>query len=184
MNLQSYRILAVTGALAAVACNGPGGVTTPDVGPGEPTAGIESAMFAASVHEGELPPALVPVLDAERLAVDFYEAVVLQLEVGRPFSKVAQAEVKHVDSLEKLYTKRSLPLPDPPDSGDVVARVATYTSLSQACADAADHERLMDGQYEGLLQGELPDDVAKVLGRLKTATSEGHLPAFEMCAGA
>jgi rubrerythrin len=183
MSLQKpFRVVIVTGALAAVACGGSSGITTSDPGLDEATLAVESGMFTASAHEGELPDELLAVLNCEHTAAVFYQRVIDELEAGKPFIKVVEAEKKHRDSLMKLYTKR---VPDPPGLEGACGTFAEplLNDIPTACADAVELEDEIAAAYEVVqeLDPAPPSDVLRVLENLEK-TTDRHKAAFENCA--
>lgn len=178
---KPFRVVTVTGALAAVACGGSSGITTSDPGLDEAPLAVESGMFTASAHEGELPAELVDVLNCERFAAASYRTAMDSLGEVKPFVNVYKAESeKHISRLERLYSDRGLPLPLALQVCEPIEPLA-LTDLRTACADARSLEAAMIGRYADLLSSALPKDVETVLDHFRSA-SDKHRRAFARCA--
>lgn len=113
----------------------------------------------------------------ERRAEQSYER--LADEVGPlPFRHLEEAEDRHATMLERLLAAHGHPTPEPRASASAPAAA----SRAEACALGAKSERDNIALYDGLLARDLPADVRCVFERLRAASRDRHLPAFERCA--
>ena len=142
---------------------------------------VESAtadLEEPAMPEGEvLGEALTTVLQAELLMQATYDQVLADLGDMNPFSNIADAEGRHVGSIETLFTTRGLPLPTM-SGGDLT----TFDTRLAACAAAVDMEQATVAMYDVLLSGQWPNDVLTVFANLRLASLQQHLPAFQKCA--
>lgn len=97
-----------------------------------------------------------------------------------PFANVVHAEVRHSESIARVYTNHEMAVPSDPWHRDNVPR---FPSVPEACAAAAVEEEKNVAMYDELLRMELPEDVERVFTTNRRAYLEAHLPAFRVCAG-
>lgn len=96
-----------------------------------------------------------------------------------PFALIEQAEARHVEALQMLFTRRQMA---PPASAWAPGSFAAFDSLPLACAAGVVAEREDATFYAPhLLRTDLPQDVRNVFTNLQKASLENHLPAFERC---
>ena len=96
-----------------------------------------------------------------------------------PFANIIQAERQHAASLEALYARYGLDLPDNPHSAE---SADGFASVGAACAVGVDAEIANAALYDAVLDQPMPDDVRQVLTANRDASLLHHLPAFERCA--
>ena len=97
----------------------------------------------------------------------------------QPFALIAQAEARHVEALQMLFTRRQLA---PPASAWTPSSFPPFPSVPLACAAGVVAEREDANFYTPYLQRpDLPQDVRNVFTNLQAASLENHLPAFELC---
>jgi hypothetical protein len=96
-----------------------------------------------------------------------------------PFTLIAQAEARHVEALQRLFTRRERVAPA---SAWAPSSFAPFTSVALACAAGVVAEREDAAFYAPYLRrADLPLDVRNVFTNLQAASLENHLPAFERC---
>ena len=96
-----------------------------------------------------------------------------------PFALIAEAETRHVEALQALFTRRDLA---PPASAWAPSSFAPFASLPLACAAGVVAETEDAAFYTPYLQRtDIPQDVRNVFTNLQRASLENHLPAFERC---
>jgi len=96
-----------------------------------------------------------------------------------PFALIVEAEARHVEALQMLFTRRQLA---PPASIWQVSSFKTFASVPLACAAGVLAEQEDAAFYTPYLQRtDLPQDVRNVFTNLQRASLENHLPAFERC---
>lgn len=123
-----------------------------------------------------LEEALAEALEDEYRARATYRAVIDAFGEVRPFVNIVESEERHIQALRRLCERYDVAVPPDPWP----SRVATPVSLEAACAAAVEAERENGALYERLLEAAagLPD-VEETFRRLRSASQENHLPAFE-----
>lgn len=123
-----------------------------------------------------LAEALTAALDDEYRARATYRAVLDAYGDVRPFSNIVQSEERHIDALRRLCERYDVEMPPDP----YASRTPAPESLEAACEAAVRAERENGALYQRLIEaaGERAD-VAEVFRRLRAASQENHLPAFE-----
>ncbi|MEE4299877.1 MAG: hypothetical protein V2J24_10590 [Pseudomonadales bacterium] len=121
--------------------------------------------------------ALEEALDDEHKAWATYDQVIRDFGPVRPFVNIRDAEARHIGALERLHERFGMPIPTNPWPG----RVKRYESLLAACADGVAGEIENAALYDRLLAAVRHEDVRQVLGNLRAASQERHLPAFRRC---
>lgn len=119
-------------------------------------------------------------LQDEYRAESIYKQVLEQQGDVLPFAHIVNAEQRHSAALERVYSRRGLVAPD--NGWRDLEQELPGDSLQEACQVAVEAERDNVELYHELLGRDLPADVVEVFERLRTASLERHLPAFERCA--
>lgn len=123
-----------------------------------------------------LEEALHEAFDDEYRARATYRAVLSRWGDVRPFVHVVESEERHIRALESLCERHGLAIPADPWP----ARVSPPESLEAACEAAVEAERENEALYRRLLEAAGGRaDVEAVFRRLRDASRESHLPAFE-----
>lgn len=123
-----------------------------------------------------LEEALRAALDDEYRARAGYRAVLAVYGDVRPFVNVVESEERHIGALRVLFEREGLEVPPDPWAG----RVPAPASLEAACQAAVDAERENAALYERLLAAARGrPDAEETFRRLRAASQENHLPAFE-----
>jgi hypothetical protein len=123
-----------------------------------------------------LEEALTAALDDEYRARATYRAVLRAYGEVRPFANIVQSEERHIEALERLCKRYDVKVPPDP----YASRIPAPESLEAACEAAAAAERENGALYERLIAAAgQRADVAEVFRRLRAASQENHLPAFE-----
>ena len=135
-------------------------------------------FHAAAALDESTVEALTSALDDERHAIALYRAVLERHAGARPFSNIVQAEVRHANHLLELFERHGIEAPaDPWES----ATIEAPETLVAACELAIGFERENAALYDRILPHVTEPDVREVLDRLRLASLERHLPAFERC---
>jgi len=121
--------------------------------------------------------ALKEALDDEYKARATYRRVIEVFGPVRPFINIVDAETRHAEALIRLFQKYDLPIPD----DDWAARVQLPNSIAEACKEAVQGELENAEMYDRLLAVVKEPDIRTVLTRLRQASQENHLPAFQRC---
>lgn len=117
-------------------------------------------------------------LDDEYHAWAIYDQVVADFGAVAPFSRIREAEARHIAALLSLFDRYGLQAPGNPWPG----RVKRFGSLQEACEAAVQAEIANAALYERLLAGTDRTDILAVLRKLQAASQERHLGAFQRCA--
>jgi len=124
--------------------------------------------------------ALQAALDDEYRARATYRAVLDAFGEVRPFINIVESEERHIQALKRQCEKHEISVPSDKWAGHVSAP----QSLEQACQDAVKAERENASLYEKLIEAAIGyPDVQETFRRLRAASQERHLPAFERAAG-
>ena len=150
-------------------------------------AAIGLAIVGAGVADARTPPLPDSVIEAmnealadERRALATYEVILDRFGDVRPFVNIARAEQWHIDMLLPLYERYGVT----PPADDTAVAESVYTEdmlgLCQIGVQAEiDNVRLYD---ERLLPAVAAyPDISAVMQRLRDASQENHLPAFQRC---
>jgi hypothetical protein len=132
--------------------------------------GAEGAQVAT---EYTLEDMLEYAIEDEYLAYAEYALIIDELEAGRPFTNIINAEASHIAELEALYAAYGLAVP----SIDPSEYVVLPDSIEAALAAGVEAEIANIAMYEVFLEQDLSEDVSVVFEALKAA-SESHLAAF------
>lgn len=117
-------------------------------------------------------------LDDEYRSWATYNQVIADFGEIQPFSNIREAEARHIEALQTLFTQYRLPVPENSWSG----KVERYNNLQAACEAAVAAEIANGEMYDRLLLATRRPDIIAVLRNLQEASRERHLPAFQRCA--
>ena len=118
---------------------------------------------------------LALAIEDEYHARSMYAAVIAEFGDVRPFSRIIQAEQRHIDALARLYVKYGLEVPADP----FVEETYEFADLLAAGQAALDAEIANAELYDELFDGVSDPDVIAVFENLQWASSDRHLPALE-----
>jgi hypothetical protein len=121
--------------------------------------------------------ALSEALDDEYRAWAIYDQVIRDFGAVRPFINIRDAEARHIAALIALFECYGLRVPENTWPG----RVPRYATLTEACAAGVIGEAENGQLYERLLSSTSRPDILSVLRRLREASQQRHLPAFQRC---
>lgn len=126
----------------------------------------------------DLAEALVAALQDEYKARATYRKVIAAHGEVRPFVNIVEAEERHVQALVRAFERHGLSVP----RDTWPTRVTTPATLRQACAAAVATERENASLYDRLIEAVADHpDVRETFNRLRSASRDRHLPAFERC---
>jgi hypothetical protein len=119
-------------------------------------------------------------LQEEYKAHYLYASVLEDFPGAMPFTAIAASELRHVEALQMLFTRRQMA---PPASVWTTESFDPLAPIQAACAAGVAAE-IADAAFydEYLPRTDLPQDVRNVFTNLKAASLDNHLPAFEACA--
>jgi hypothetical protein len=117
-------------------------------------------------------------LDDEYRAWATYDQVIRDLGQVLPFTRIREAEGRHIEALHKLFARYGLPAP----KNLWLGRASRYPSLPEACAAGVAAEIANGAIYDRLLAATEREDILRVFRNLRDASQQRHLPAFQRCA--
>lgn len=135
---------------------------------------LTGAKAATEKREYSLEEMLQYALEDELKAHAEYVGIMDKFSVSKPFSNIAEAEIRHKDALITLYETRDLSIPN----FDAMEGLELPNSLSEAYDIGVEAEIENIAMYEQFLEQELDPDVRRVFTALKEG-SEKHLQAFK-----
>ncbi len=124
--------------------------------------------------------ALRATLEDELTARAFYDAVLKKHGKVVPFSNIIRAEERHASMLRALMERHKV------DSSGVVARALppVPATVAECCRLSAQLERDNVALYDRFMKDASAPDIKAAFERLRSASLNNHLPAFERFAGA
>jgi len=127
--------------------------------------------------DAETIEALREALDDEYKSRATYRKVIEAFGPVRPFVNIVEAEKRHVEALLALFARFAAEAPE--DTWP--ERVTAPSTLSEACRAGVQAEIENEAMYERLLARITDPGVRTVMQRLRRASQERHLPAFQRC---
>jgi rubrerythrin len=121
--------------------------------------------------------ALDEALDDEYKARATYAAVIERFGDVRPFTNIIESEGRHIAALLGIYRQYEI---EPP-ADRWAGRVEAPASVEEACRQGVAAERDNDAMYARLVEHVDEPEIRAVMSRLREASRERHLPAFERC---
>lgn len=121
--------------------------------------------------------ALKEALADEYQARAFYQAVLDKFGQVRPFSNIVRAENTHASLVEELLVKYGIPIPEDTYQGKMEAP----ETLLAACEAGIESEIANRNLYDHWLSKVEEADVRAVFMKLRNASQNNHLPAFQRC---
>lgn len=116
--------------------------------------------------------------DGEYAAAASYRAVLDEYGQVEPYATIYEAELRHIDALIRQLQRLGEPVPANPYTGKIKAPV----DLGTAAEAWAEGEILNVELYDDLIAKTDNENLLKVLGNLRKASLESHLPSFELAA--
>lgn len=120
--------------------------------------------------------ALMAALDDERHAEATYSALMERFGRVRPFVNIVDAEEQHQQELLVLLERYGVPVPPRPSY-----TIAVPSTFRGACAVGVETEKENIAMYERFLAFVREPDIRQTFARLRDASRNHHLPAFERC---
>ena len=149
--------------------------------------GLTAASLGGGVAHARTGPLPAEVVDAlnealadERKAKATYEAILDRFGDVRPFSNIVHAEQRHIDALLPLYARYGVTVPE--DTTELPDSVYTEDMLG-LCRIGVQAEIENVRLYDEQLLPAVADypDISAVMQRLRDASQDNHLPAFQRC---
>ena len=116
--------------------------------------------------------------DGEYAAAASYQAVLDKYGLVEPYNTIYEAELRHIDALVRQLERLGEPVPANPYLGTIDAP----ESLEIAARAWAEGEIYNVELYDRLIQATDNEQLLRVLGNLRRASLESHLPLFELAA--
>jgi hypothetical protein len=116
--------------------------------------------------------------DGEYAAAASYLAVLDKYGSVEPYQTIYQAELRHIDALIRQLERLGELVPENPYLGQITAP----DDLVAAAEAWAIGEVLNVELYDQLISRTESESLLKVLGNLRSASLDSHLPAFELAA--
>ena len=131
----------------------------------------------------EAQAALGSALQDERHAEAFYAAVIAKFGDARPFSHIIEAEQQHEAMLIDLYATYGVAVPENGYASGALLSPAAPDTLLDACKIGVEAEIANRDLYDATLLPAVAayPDITLVMQRLRDASEENHLPAFQRC---
>ena len=154
----------------------------PDPGIALPTAPAASALPAGVDPDSDAALAWDALLSptGEYAAAASYLAALDRFGEVEPYATILEGELRHIDALTRQLDRAGIEAPDNPYIGLVVAPNNLQTAAEAWAEGEIDNVAL----YDELLDRADDSRLVTVLGNLRRASLESHLPLFEAAAAA
>lgn len=123
--------------------------------------------------------AMIDAINDEYRARAFYTAVIDKFGAVRPFTNIVQAEERHTQLWNRLFTHYGLTIPEDTFAGNVEAP----DTLQAACQMGVEAEIANVQMYDDFLTFIQEPNLRAAFTQLRTVSQNNHKPAFERCAG-
>lgn len=127
--------------------------------------------------------AVLAALDDEYKAQSLYKAILAKHGDVRPFSNIINAEKHHSEMLIDILKNYGQAIPQNPYENGVKPKLTAPATLLEACQIGVAAEIENVALYDDQLLPAVSEysDITDVMVRLRDASEERHLPAFERC---
>ena len=147
------------------------------IAPSEETENSDS-LFKDVMTDNEIVLAALMGPEGEYAAAASYESVLDKYGQVEPYATIYQAELRHINALTRQLQNLGEPVPSNPYTGKITAP----KDLTTAAEAWAEGEILNVELYDDLIYKTDNSNLLRVLGNLRRASLESHLPAFELAA--
>ena len=151
---------------------------TPTESESEESVAAAKPAIKASMTDAEVVLAALMGPEGEYAAAASYEAVLNKYGSVEPYATIYQAELRHINALVRQLERLGEPVPANPYTGKIMAP----KDLTTAAEAWALGEILNVELYDDLIPKTDNTNLLRVLGNLRSASLEMHLPAFELAA--
>jgi hypothetical protein len=138
----------------------------------------QKPVIKAQMTDTEIVMAALMGPDGEYAAAASYAAVLDEYGMVEPYATIYQAELRHIEALIRQLEKAGVDVPVNPYTGKITAP-GDLTTAAEAWAEG---EILNVELYDDLIKRTTNENLLKVLGNLRRASLDSHLPAFELAA--
>jgi hypothetical protein len=152
--------------------------TDPESDESEESTEDSKPVIKAKMTDTEIVLAALMGPDGEYAAAASYESVLDKYGQVEPYATIYQAELRHINALTRQLQNLGEPVPSNPYTGKIIAP----KDLTTAAEAWAEGEILNVELYDDLIDKTDNSNLLRVLGNLRRASLESHLPAFELAA--
>jgi hypothetical protein len=132
---------------------------------------------ALSQPDAQTQAAMIDAINDEYQARAFYTAVIEKFGNIRPFSNIVQAEDRHVQLWNRLFTLYGVAIPE----DDLADKIEVPDTLVEACQMGVEAEIANVKMYDNFLSFVQEPDLKAAFTQLRQVSQNNHLPAFERC---
>jgi len=132
---------------------------------------------ALSQPDAQTQKAMIDAINDEYQARAFYTAVIEKFGNIRPFSNIVQAEDRHVQLWNTLFTQYGLEIPE----DNFANNMEVPDTLVEACQMGVEAEIANVKMYDKFLSFVQEPDLKAAFTQLRQVSQNKHLPAFERC---
>ena len=143
----------------------------------EDTAAVEGSS-SDELSDAEVILAALMGPDGEYAALASYQAVLDEFGQVEPYATILEAETRHANALIRQLERLGVDVPE----NRYLGEIAAPADLQTAAGAWAEGEILNVELYDYLLTQTDDPQILKVLGNLRTASLESHMPAFQAAA--
>jgi hypothetical protein len=122
--------------------------------------------------------ALNEAIQDEYKARALYQKVMEKFGTIRPFSNIIKAEEQHISELKPIFEKYGIDIPQ----DEWYEKVPEFATVQEACEAGVKAEIENAGMYDEFFTFVKEQDIIDTFTRLRDASQEKHLPAFQRCA--
>jgi hypothetical protein len=133
---------------------------------------------ANTTPDAKTKQAMIEAINDEYQTRAFYTAVIEKFGNVRPFSNIVQAENRHVQLWNTLFTQYGLPIPEDTFAGKIQAP----KTIPDACKMAVELEITNVKMYDNFLTFIQQPDLKSAFTQLRQVSQNNHLRAFQRCA--
>ena len=152
--------------------------TEPETEEAQDSVDDSQPVIKSQMTDAEIVLAALMGPDGEYAAAASYEAVLNKYGSVEPYATIYQAELRHINALVRQLERLGEPVPANPYTGKIMAP----KDLTTAAEAWALGEILNVELYDDLIPKTENANLLRVLGNLRSASLEMHLPAFELAA--
>jgi hypothetical protein len=121
--------------------------------------------------------AMIEAINDEYRARAFYTAVLNKFGPVRPFLNIVQAEDRHVQLWNRLFSQYGVPIPQDTFAGKLEAP----GTLREACQMGVEAEIANVRMYDNFLRFVQESDLRAAFSQLRWVSQNNHQRAFERC---
>lgn len=138
-----------------------------------------ASAVSASQLDAKTQQAMIDAINDEYRARALYAAVITKFGSVRPFTNIVQAEERHIQLWNQLFTQYGLSVPKDTFAG----QVKVPGTLQDACQMGIEAEIANVQMYDDFLRFVQEPDLRNAFSQLRWVSQNNHKPAFERCVG-